>query len=259
MSAGSVGAFVLYLATAWPPPDTTGRDVFSPVHASLAAIRSRGLLETGLRPIYPDDHWCYEVVSAFGSTTRSDGFPRAPTFYHGHHSGVDIYAPIGTPVLAVADGVVVKKSLGRYLGGFTVVIKHAPRDTGLRSWLFAEYLHLREPSPLEIGQRVTMGQVVAYSGVTGRALMPWLLPNVHFETFISPDDEVGQGGDRIFFPKNGRWVDPLALYYGFKIDSEAIAAVQDNLKTVKIPFASTNGRVIPAHARLIWPLACEPR
>jgi murein DD-endopeptidase MepM/ murein hydrolase activator NlpD len=90
------------------------------------------------------------------------------------HHGVDVPMPVGTPLIAGADGEVVEKT-DRTGTGITLTIKHAED-------LFAIYHHLQEPSKFNIGDTVKAGEVVAYSGKTGRTTGP----HIHFELRKSP-------------------------------------------------------------------------
>ncbi|MFI3277951.1 MAG: peptidoglycan DD-metalloendopeptidase family protein [Rikenellaceae bacterium] len=83
------------------------------------------------------------------------------------HLGVDYAAPTGTPVHAVADGVVVYKGWGGG-GGNTLKIKHANKmQTG--------YLHLsRYAKGINKGSRVSQGQTIGYVGSTGASTGPHL-------------------------------------------------------------------------------------
>ncbi|MBR2326380.1 MAG: peptidoglycan DD-metalloendopeptidase family protein [Alistipes sp.] len=86
--------------------------------------------------------------------------------YRPHH-GVDYAAPIGTPVRAVADGVVTKKSYDKAAGN-TLKIKHPGN-------LQSGYLHLRGfAKGIKVGARVEQGQVIGYVGSTGRSTGPHL-------------------------------------------------------------------------------------
>ncbi len=85
------------------------------------------------------------------------------------HEGIDIPAPIGTPVVAVKDGIV-KYSDDRISGyGNMIVLEHAGQ-------VFSVYAHL-DDSLVTAGTRVKRGQLIARSGNTGRSTGPHL----HFE------------------------------------------------------------------------------
>ncbi|MBO5813692.1 MAG: peptidoglycan DD-metalloendopeptidase family protein [Alistipes sp.] len=86
--------------------------------------------------------------------------------YRPHH-GVDYAAPKGTPVRAVADGVVVFRGWGGG-GGNTLKIKHANN-------LMTGYLHLSGfAKGIVKGKRVSQGDVIGYVGSTGTSTGPHL-------------------------------------------------------------------------------------
>ncbi|MBI2594966.1 MAG: peptidoglycan DD-metalloendopeptidase family protein, partial [Candidatus Colwellbacteria bacterium] len=98
-------------------------------------------------------------------------------FYKGQaHNGMDIGAPIGTPVYATADGHVVQVDYnGRYYQyGRYVLIDHG---NGLSSL----YAHL-SGATVGSGQSVTKGQVIGYVGDTGFVTGPHL----HFGVYVTP-------------------------------------------------------------------------
>ena len=102
------------------------------------------------------------IVSPFGY--RGDPFSGRQSF----HSGVDITAGQGTPVKATADGVIAQANWsGDY--GKLVVVDHS---SGVSTY----YGHLSRVTVVP-GQEIRMGQVVGYSGATGRASGPHL----HYE------------------------------------------------------------------------------
>ena len=81
------------------------------------------------------------------------------------HGGIDIAVPVGTPVRAAADGVVVQAGwMGAF--GYGVVLRH---EGGVETL----YGHNRRVA-VRVGQRVRAGQVIAYSGSTGRSTGPHL-------------------------------------------------------------------------------------
>ena len=97
------------------------------------------------------------------------------------HMGVDYAAPVGTPVISVADGVVAESGFqGAY--GNKVVIQHNAKQS-------TAYAHLSRIS-VRKGQTVKQGDIVGAVGSTGLSTGPHL----HFE-----------------FRINGRHVDPLTL------------------------------------------------
>lgn len=76
------------------------------------------------------------------------------------HTGVDYAAPMGTPVMAIGDGVVTFKGY-KGGGGHTVKIKHNSTYT-------SAYLHLSKYGKGVVeGARVTQGQVIGYVGSSG--------------------------------------------------------------------------------------------
>ena len=85
-----------------------------------------------------------------------------------HHHGIDIGAPIGTPITAARDGVV---KFAGWLGGYgaLVILDHG---AGLTTW----YGHASKVL-VEVGQRVQDGQLIARVGTTGHVTGP----NLHFE------------------------------------------------------------------------------
>jgi len=85
------------------------------------------------------------------------------------HEGIDLPAPTGTPVLAVADGEVVYAGDGIRGYGNLVVLQH-PGD------LLTVYAHNSQLFVSQ-GQRVRAGDRIALVGQTGRATGPHL----HFE------------------------------------------------------------------------------
>ena len=83
------------------------------------------------------------------------------------HLGVDYAAPKGTPVRAVADGVVTFKGWGGG-GGNTLKIKHAGN-------LMTGYLHLSKfAKGIHQGSRVKQGDLIGYVGSTGTSTGPHL-------------------------------------------------------------------------------------
>lgn len=86
---------------------------------------------------------------------------------HRMHHGTDYAARIGTPVVAVADGVVKRVGVDKYKG-LHVLVKH---DNGLE----AKYFHLDEVEPGVLApKRVVRGERLGRVGMTGLATGPHL-------------------------------------------------------------------------------------
>ncbi|MGA0122283.1 MAG: choice-of-anchor P family protein [Gaiellales bacterium] len=113
------------------------------------------------------------MFPVLGSTTAdfSDdwGAPRATT---GQHQGIDIFAPAGTPILAITDGTVFRVGWNS-LGGRRLWM--ADRHGNL--FYFA---HLAGFSPLaKEGAQVRRGDVIGFVGTSGDA--QGTPPHLHFE------------------------------------------------------------------------------
>jgi len=106
------------------------------------------------------------VTGSFGE--RIDPFNGEGAF----HSGVDISAMVGQPVLAPADGTVV---FADFLGGYgrAVVLDHGHGIT-------TRYGHLASFS-IAAGQYIHRGDVLGYVGLSGRSTGPHL----HYEVRIN--------------------------------------------------------------------------
>ncbi len=235
---------------------------FHPTRASLSGLRERGLEETGLVAVYPKDAVCPQANSFFADGKRGDGSPRNPRFNYGMHAGLDIPAPEGTPILAIADGVVVakKEETPDGIGGIGIIVQHAPADTGYSVWLYTRYKHLKEMPALEIGQRVKLGQKIAdtgTSGTAGRYYGGGGHSHLHLDLFVSPDDKYFSG-EVVFFPINGQVADPLAIFRGEPMDTASVRKLPADRKQVAIPYMTESGKIVNSgKARVIWPYACK--
>jgi murein DD-endopeptidase MepM/ murein hydrolase activator NlpD len=130
------------------------------------------------------------VFPVYGTVSFGDSFgsPR-PDVAGGWHHGEDIFAPAGTPIVAVADGTVY--SIGwNDLGGYRLWL----RD---RSGNQFYYAHLSAYSPLAVeGNTVKAGDVLGFVGNTGDA--DGGPPHLHFE--IHPVGLLGLGYDGVVAP-----------------------------------------------------------
>jgi len=118
------------------------------------------------------------VTGVYGSQRILNGEPRSP------HRGVDVAGPTGTPVHAMADGIVSLAAPDLYFTGGTVMIDHGH---GLHSI----YAHLSE-IVVEEGERIARGEALGAIGATGRVTGPHLHWGVYwFERAVDPAFLVG--------------------------------------------------------------------
>ncbi len=170
MRIASVLLGLLVLPSTLAPPATVATSV--PVAAS-AATPMPGLSQLLLpvRGVKPT-----QLVDTY---TQSRGAGRS-------HDAIDIMAPRGTPVFAVADGRVVKLFLSKP-GGLTIY-EFDPEEK-----VAYYYAHLDGyAGGLVEGKQVRRGEVIGYVGSTGNASPDG--PHLHFAIFLlGPEKRWWQG------------------------------------------------------------------
>lgn len=118
------------------------------------------------------------------------------------HYGMDIAVVTGTPLYAAADATV-EEVYHQESGGNTIILRNGT--------LIMIYCHMRELSFKKPGDRVKAGDLIGYSGATGKVTGPHL----HFETWSSDVEQVRQGyniEEEIFFNPRLLWnFDKLSL------------------------------------------------
>ena len=173
-----------------------------------------------------DDEYAYIVPFAHGTKRRlSQGFNGSFSHFGENQYAVDFEMPIGTPIHAARGGIVaeVKEDSNRggrsvsYSGdGNYVLIAHTDGT-------FGNYVHLqRDGALVDPGDIVAAGDVIAYSGNTGRSSGPHL----HFDVRIPTEDGRMQsipfrfrGNTTAFDPQEG------FFYYAYHPGGPEFAAV----------------------------------
>ena len=105
------------------------------------------------------------ITAGFGQ--RMDPFTGEGAF----HTGVDIAAPVGTPIRAVADGILFHAGPDSSYGNGALI------DHGYG--LTTKYGHLRSLTVV-VGQEVNRGEIIGTVGMTGRTTGPHL----HYEVLV---------------------------------------------------------------------------
>lgn len=100
------------------------------------------------------------ITGVYGSQRILNGEPRAP------HLGVDIAAPVGTPIRADSAGTVTLAEHDLYFTGGTVIVDHG-------YGLSTIYQHMSRLD-VTVGQHVEQGDIVGAVGATGRVTGPHL-------------------------------------------------------------------------------------
>ena len=138
----------------------------------LAAMLGNGYAAGGL--VSPLDQW-----------VLSQGYKGAL------HNGIDMAAPMGTPIHAPGDGVVSFAGWG--FGGLGGNEMHIDHPNGLQTWLAHQ-------SAFAVGQgaQVRQGQTVGYVGMTGLASGPhlhYMVLNGGWPNFVDPTPFLTGGGE----------------------------------------------------------------
>lgn len=171
-----------------------------PALAQTGAVAPTLLVDQNVERLhleFPQDPTVTWFVDAFGAH-RGDH----------RHIGIDMHAPKGSPVYAVAPGVVTRMAISGRAGAYLVV----DHGSGWTSW----YMHLDNDDPgtdngrggfatafatgIEVGSFVDAGQIIGHVGDSGNA--EGTVPHTHFELH-----------------RNGRPVDP----YWMLVESHARA------------------------------------
>jgi murein DD-endopeptidase MepM/ murein hydrolase activator NlpD len=134
--------------------------------------------------------------------------------YYGYkvrpHKGTDFAAPVGTPIMATADGTVTKSERKRANGNYVKIRHNSTYDT--------QYLHMKKRN-VKVGDYVRQGDVIGWVGMTGNT-----------------------GGPHVCyrFWKNGRQVDP------FTLDLPASEPMEESLKPKFFDFIEGRKRQLDA-------------
>jgi len=137
------------------------RSIESNLTSLLNFFESDTLRLASTPSIMPAVGW---MASVYGH--RNDPFTGAWTM----HYGIDISTNVGNPIVATADGIVIKVQTDKYLGK-NVTISHGNGFTTV-------YGHMSQFA-VKAGQKVKRRDIIGYIGQTGKAAGP----HVHYEVW----------------------------------------------------------------------------
>ncbi len=155
-AVGPVAAPALASAPAKPRPDDA---VFPAPKRAAATVASAGRdarrrqrhRRESREPVHP-----LTVAPDYGTAENAFGAARS-----GHmHTGQDIFAPAGTPLVAVTQSVVAESSSDGGQGNYVYLYDEDADRTYV-------YMHMQSPSPLKVGDAVEPGEEVGELGCTG--------------------------------------------------------------------------------------------
>ncbi len=143
--------------TVEPPPEQLAR-----IAREQKLVEAARAVDSDRTEFLGPFHWPLigPISGVYGSQRFYNGEPRRP------HFGVDVAAPVGTPVRAPADATVTLAEPDLFFSGGTLIMDHG---YGVSS----TFMHLSRLL-VKTGDNVRAGQVVGEVGATGRASGPHL-------------------------------------------------------------------------------------
>ena len=129
----------------------------------LSTLSQQKTIFSSIPSIIPTTGW---LASGFGK--RISPF----TGEISYHKGLDIAAPIGTPIIAPADGVVIFEGIKQGYGKF-IIIAHG-------YGIVTAYAH-NDQNLVQPGQRVSRGEQISTVGMSGSTTGPHL----HYEVIVN--------------------------------------------------------------------------
>jgi murein DD-endopeptidase MepM/ murein hydrolase activator NlpD len=147
---------IQYIKGLPPRKVTPSKEDLERIRAEAALVRKAREIDDPRTDFLTGFRWPVEgkITGVYGSQRVLNGKPRRP------HFGVDIAAPVGTAVLAPADGMVTLVYPDMYFSGGTVILDHGH---GLSS----SFLHLSKILVTK-GQAISRGEIIAEVGAMGR-------------------------------------------------------------------------------------------
>jgi murein DD-endopeptidase MepM/ murein hydrolase activator NlpD len=149
-------AATLAAVAAGVPAAAAAAEHLAPLAPTLEEASRLATLESLRHPPRPPAIFPVRGRVGFGEQDARFGAWRG-----GHvHEGQDVFAPAGTPLVAIRNGRVVEKGNDGGRGNYLAMWNRAAHRTFV-------YLHMLHPSRVRVGERVRTGQRVGSVGCTG--------------------------------------------------------------------------------------------
>lgn len=155
--------------------------------ANLSNIRDQlALIATALDNILPSAGWIYPIDGSFKVTAGAWSYPNGAT-----HLAIDLGAPVGTPLVAVGNGVVIYTANACPTYGYYGSNCGYPgiNRGGNQAYLIVSvnnksygiiYMHLEKDTVISSGTVVSQGQLIGKVGSSGSSTGPHLHIEVHY-------------------------------------------------------------------------------
>jgi murein DD-endopeptidase MepM/ murein hydrolase activator NlpD len=184
----------------------------------------------------PNAPWHYVLPVDYGvrADVSGQGHFRAPRF-HGEHNGLDLLAPVGTPVFSPCEGKAMA-GVSRSFGKWVHIICPAPpqyvKAGGPHPWVSFFYAHL-DTTDLPHNEWVSVqgAQAMGKVGKSGNAQGPNVQPHLHLELIVQKNrraamDERHLGSDQSSVAAADRFAESLSTEcmapYGFEPKSQLL-------------------------------------
>ncbi|KKN05681.1 hypothetical protein LCGC14_1084920 [marine sediment metagenome] len=153
-----------------------------------------------------------------------DFYYKSSIYIGGQHMAVDIPAAWGTPIRAVAEGLVTEVGYSS-INGYYVEVAHN------YGWI-TKYRHFMEPAPVAEGDVVLQGQSIGNVGSTG-----WSSgPHLHFDLWNSSK----QSPEAVY--KAGIWAHDPEIYLGKEEEAMTDEEFAKLVRTVRITALDDQGK-----------------
>jgi murein DD-endopeptidase MepM/ murein hydrolase activator NlpD len=148
------------------------------VHVTADSVPPRGVKIITL----PYESGDFYLTQSYGMTAyaRRGAYGGAP------HNGIDLAAGYGTPIGAVANGIVLASGMNNGWGNW-IAIRHPSLGN-----LVSLYAHMRAPAALANGTSVSTGSIIGYEGSTGNSTGSHLHLSIYSDFFTYINEKNGQ-------------------------------------------------------------------